>query len=395
MPTATDLSTTHNRLWDDRRLPRGEGVPPLRREAILALLLCDEGGTPSKRGRDARDTQGQDALATRNTAGSAPAGGWCVVRTLRTIAVGGLVPAVLPAQSGKCRGSGGRTSGSGAVFHLPTSTGRMSHVLLVLIAILTAIAPAAVGRVEGVAPSQRGQDARDTKGTADSEVYLRYVHPTIREPFPDLVNLTVSAELEDQRTAGLGLVDVTKGPFRADPSGREDSTRALQAAIDFARDHQMVCFFPSGTYRISDTLVCTQQLYRRSNGRVLGANRFPNLLVGSRAGPQRPRLVLAPRSPGFDDPQKPKLVVHFWARGYANPTTAGRVTDGLGPEVEQPNISMNQMLVNLDIVIGQGNPGAVALRHQAAEGSAIEDCTIDATHGLAGIQGGIGSGGGS
>jgi len=271
----------------------------------------------------------------------------------------------------------------------------MSHVLLVLIAILTAIAPAAVGRVEGVAPSQRGQDARDTKGTADSEVYLRYVHPTIREPFPDLVNLTVSAELEDQRTAGLGLVDVTKGPFRADPSGREDSTRALQAAIDFARDHQMVCFFPSGTYRISDTLVCTQQLYRRSNGRVLGANRFPNLLVGSRAGPQRPRLVLAPRSPGFDDPQKPKLVVHFWARGYANPTTAGRVTDGLGPEVEQPNISMNQMLVNLDIVIGQGNPGAVALRHQAAEGSAIEDCTIDATHGLTGIQGGIGSGGGS
>ena len=35
------------------------------------------------------------------------------------------------------------------------------------------------------------------------------------------------------------------------------------------------------------------------------------------------------------------------------------------------------------------------MRHQAAEGSAIEDCTIDATHGLTGIQGGIGSGGSS
>jgi hypothetical protein len=73
-------------------------------------------------------------------------------------------------------------------------------------------------------------------------------------------------------------------------------------------------------------------------------------------------------------------------------TTARRVTDGR-PEVEQhldePDV------VNLDIVIGEGNPGAIALRHQAAEGSAIEDCTIDATHGLAGIQGGIGSGGGS
>jgi hypothetical protein len=229
----------------------------------------------------------------------------------------------------------------------------------------------------------------------DPDAYLRYVHPTIRAPFPDLVDLAVPAELEDQHTAALGLVDVTKGPFRADPTGQGDSTRAIQAAVDFARDHQMVCFFPPGTYRISDTLTCIQQLYRRSNGRVLGANRFPNLLVGSRVGAQRPRLVLAPRSPGFDDPEKPKFAVHFWARGYANPTTAGRVTDGMGPQVEQPNISMNQMLVNLDIVIGEGNPGAIALRHQAAEGSAIEDCTIDATHGLAGIQGGIGSGGGS
>jgi hypothetical protein len=126
-------------------------------------------------------------------------------------------------------------------------------------------------------------------------------------------------------------------------------------------------------------LECVQQLYRRANGRVFGGNRFPNLLVGSRAGPQRPKIVLAPRSPGFDDPSRPKIFVHFWSRGYLNPTTADRVTDGLPPEVEQPNIGMNQMLVNLDIVIGEGNPGAIAVRHQAAEGSAIEDCTIDAT----------------
>ncbi|NLX98269.1 MAG: hypothetical protein GXY83_19095 [Rhodopirellula sp.] len=54
--------------------------------------------------------------------------------------------------------------------------------------------------------------------------------------------------------------------------------------------------------RLSDTLECVQQLYRRANGRVFGGNRFPNLLVGPRAGSQRPRLVLAPKSPGFDDP---------------------------------------------------------------------------------------------
>ena len=147
--------------------------------------------------------------------------------------------------------------------------------------------------------------------SGDTNSYLRYVHPTVREPFPDLVNLTVPAELENQRLAALGYVDVTQGPFRADPSGQQDSTRAVQAAINFARDHQMVCFFPPGTYRISDTLSCIQQLYRRSNGRVLGGHLFPNLLVGSRAGAQRPRLLLAPRAPGFADPLKPKIMVHF------------------------------------------------------------------------------------
>lgn len=234
--------------------------------------------------------------------------------------------------------------------------------------------------------------ARKQQGSDD---YLRYAHPTIREPFVDLLNLHVPAELADQPLAALGYVDVTQPPFHADPSGKLDSTRAVQDAVVFARDHQMACFFPTGTYLLSDTLSCIQQLYRRANGRVFGGNRFPNMLVGSRAGAQRPRLVLAPRSAGFGDPAHPKIFVHFWSRGYLNPTTADRVTDGLSPDVEQPNIGMNQLLVNLDVVIGEGNAGAIAVRHQAAEGSAIEDCTIDASHGLTGIQGGIGSGGSS
>ncbi len=229
----------------------------------------------------------------------------------------------------------------------------------------------------------------------DGDAYLRYVHPTVREPFADGVNLDVPAELGDPCTAALGLVDVTKAPFHADATGSRDATKALQQAIDFARDHQMICFFPPGTYRVSDTLSCIRQLYRRSNGRVFGAPLWPCVLLGSRRGPQRPRILLAPESPGFGDPEKPKIVVYFWARGYFNATTADRVTDGLSPEIEQPNISMNQMLVNLDIVIGEGNAGAIALRHQAAEGSAVEDCAIDVTHGLIGLQGGIGSGGGS
>ncbi len=41
-------------MWPSRR---GEGVPPLRREAILASPR-GEGVPPSNRGQDARDTQG-------------------------------------------------------------------------------------------------------------------------------------------------------------------------------------------------------------------------------------------------------------------------------------------------------------------------------------------------
>lgn len=252
---------------------------------------------------------------------------------------------------------------------------------LIPLSALLLLLPAAV-------PAGQGMPALD-------EATLRYVHPTVTAPFPDLLDLAVPAELEDRRTAEMGLVDVTRGPFHADPTGARDATAALQAAINFARDHQMACFFPAGVYRVSDTLSCIQGLYRRSNGRVLGGHLFPCMLVGSRAGKERPKILLAPRSPGFDDPARPKCLLYFWARGYLNATTAGRVGDGLPPDQEQPNISMNQMLVNLDLAIGEGNPGAIGIRHQAAEGSAIEECTIDATHGLIGIQGGIGSGGGS
>ena len=261
--------------------------------------------------------------------------------------------------------------------------------------ILTIIALLAMAGSRPVRAADQSMAQTDAGKATDEDSYLRFAHPTIREPFVDFLNLAVPTGLEDQRLATLGFVDVTQPPFKADPTGRTDSTKALQAAVTFARDHQMACFFPSGTYVLSDTLTCVQQLYKRANGRVFGGNRFPNMLVGSRVGTQRPRLVLAPRAAGFGDPAKSKIFVHFWSRGYRNPTTTDRVTDGLPPEIEQPNIGMNQMLVGLDLVIGEGNSGAIALRHQAAEGSAIEDCTIDATHGLTGIQGGIGSGGSS
>lgn len=208
-----------------------------------------------------------------------------------------------------------------------------------------------------------------------------YVHDTVRQPLADMIRLGVPTELGNRALADLGFVDVTAAPFGADASGTRDSTEAIQRAVDFARDHQMACFFPAGTYKVSDTIRCIQGYYRRQNGRISAAGNFPCVLVGSRKG-RRPRIVLTDGAPGFDNPDKPKYVVHFWARSVEE-----------GPEKPQPNISFNQMFIGIDIALGKGNAGAVGIRHRAAQGSGVQDCTIDATGGLTGLEGGAGSGG--
>ena len=199
--------------------------------------------------------------------------------------------------------------------------------------------------------------------------------------------------LGNAKLADMGILDVTAAPFRADPSGKVDSTKALQAAIDYARDHCMVTFFPPGDYLVSDRLLCQQGLLGR-RARVkdpkllamrfgIGPRALPNVLVGSRRGERRPRIVLAPNSPGFGetDYKKRKYVVRFLRWNHVN---LKRIS---------PNASFNQMFVGIDIVIGPGNPGAVGIRHRAAQGSSVQDCTIDATHGRTGIEGAAGSGG--
>jgi hypothetical protein len=215
---------------------------------------------------------------------------------------------------------------------------------------------------------------------------VEMVMDTIREPLFDMVRLDndVTA-LGNKKLASMGIVDVTAAPFRADASGKTDSTKAIQSAIEFACINQMICFFPAGTYTVSDTLSCVEPLYRRQSGMELAAQSFPNVLVGStKSQTERAVIKLAPASPGFADPANQKYVVHFWVRSKQ------------GMEKENPpsgNSSYSQMFVNIDIDIGENNPGAVGIRNRAAQGSSIQDVTINATHGLKGLEGGAGSGG--
>jgi hypothetical protein len=129
---------------------------------------------------------------------------------------------------------------------------------------------------------------------------------------------------------------------------------------------------------------------------------FPCVLMGSRTG-QRSEILLARRSPGFADPTKPKPVIHFWARdgedempGVMKALIEGTPLDPKewNPSESAPAISFNQLIIDVDLALGQGNPGAVGIDHQGAQGSAIEDVTVDATGAFAGIRRAPGSGGG-
>lgn len=208
------------------------------------------------------------------------------------------------------------------------------------------------------------------------------------DPFTWDINLTVPEELGNQKLAQLGLVDVTAAPFNADLAGIVDSTAVLQSAIDFARDHQMVCFFPEGTYLIRDTLQCRSSLYRftpSNAGREISFyNRLkPCYLLGSTRGLARPRIILSSQSEGYGDPENPKYAVRFSVPGKKN----------IDLDVDNGSVGFNYGFIGIDIEIGEGNPGAVALRMRGAEGSTIQDCRIDANDGLTGLEGGSGSGG--
>ncbi len=228
--------------------------------------------------------------------------------------------------------------------------------------------------------------------------------------------------LGNQKLAQLGYVDVTAAPFHADNTGKTDTTKLLQDALNFARDYQMAAFLPAGDYRVSDTILLSVSCRMGARQGTFGGGAKKaandgdadgesepapaepggniginfqgfNVVVGSTADPeQRARIVLAANSPGFDNVKDPKFVV--WLRNAPGPQKSARQGGSLlKAMVEAPTIHYDQIFSGIDITVEPGNPGAVGLRHRGAEGCAIMDSTIDVTHGYVGIWGVPASGG--
>jgi hypothetical protein len=240
-------------------------------------------------------------------------------------------------------------------------------------------------RLPGAVSDELRIKIKAKEGLSDAELdrFLPYIHPLVREPVAGGLVLTVPPELGNQALARLGIVDVTATPFAADPQGKQDSTQAIQRAVNFARDHQMAVFFPPGVYAISDTLLCEQNLSVRLSGAIGSPHPHACVLLGSAKDPaRRAILYLRPNSPGFGDERKKKIAIHIVKRSFDK---------GFGNY--DSGESYNQTFHNIDIRIGEGNRGAIAIRMQAAEGSSIQDCTIYNEHGHTGMRGAAGSGG--
>jgi hypothetical protein len=178
-----------------------------------------------------------------------------------------------------------------------------------------------------------------------------------------------------------GMLDVTQPPFSVDSTGTKDVTVSLRAAIAAALAENQVLWLPPGRFLVSDTLNIVQpcEVYKqRGDGgvNIVDCRFRPNVLVGSTAAlPLRPTIVLTPNAAGFGNASSPKNVI--------------KLTNSVAE-----NVNMNQAFRGINIEISPGNPGAIGLSACGAQGLAIQDVSVDMSHGgFAAFAGGNGAGG--
>jgi hypothetical protein len=194
----------------------------------------------------------------------------------------------------------------------------------------------------------------------------------------------------------MGLLDVTKSPYFADPKGKTDATDAIQKAVNAARDAGIVCFFPEGTYLISDTISCSIKMRKVDPPMHVdgGTEHYmpiqtPIVLMGSTKG-KRPVIKLSKDAKGFDDPANPKKAIWIWAQTYFD--APGKEEPIWGKE--QGNISFNHFFIGIDIDV-RGHSGAIGIRHSGSQGSSMLNSTIYAGGAYSGMNNCCGQGGGT
>ena len=147
------------------------------------------------------------------------------------------------------------------------------------------------------------------------------------------------------------------------PSGGDD-TATLQKAVNQVQETagQGIVLLAPGRYLISDTL------YIWPGIRLLGY------------GDERPVIVLPANTPGFGDASHEKLMVFFAGRRPRD-SQAG---DGSVPDANPG--TFYSAIANVDVEVGEGNPGAVVVRSHYAQHCFLAHMDFRLGSALAGIH---------
>jgi Pectate lyase superfamily protein/SMP-30/Gluconolactonase/LRE-like region len=156
----------------------------------------------------------------------------------------------------------------------------------------------------------------------------------------------------------------TPSAFSISADGKTDVSVQLQNAINQLKADRNfgIMFIPEGRYLISKTI------YIPASIRLIGY------------GKNRPQIILEKNAPGFQNPNpddKGKASYMFWF-------TSSIVEPGKEPRDAGAG-TFYSAISNIDLVIEDGNPAAVALRTHFAQHSFISHCDIHIGKGKAGI----------
>ena len=191
---------------------------------------------------------------------------------------------------------------------------------------------------------------------------------------------------QNDRLVAAGYLDVTL--YGADSTGHNDSTAAIQNAINDGIKYSMTVYVPSGTYLVSNTLNGVQDCNDTNNynfGAIskYGMHKAPSL-VGPASG-ARPMIVLQDGSAGFSDPTHPKPLVYF-VNTTANATTKSCSGQWLNSTVGAFDILFYGVIRDINFKLGS-NPGAIGVRFFSAQYSYMQNVSVDAQGGFVGIEG--------
>jgi hypothetical protein len=187
-----------------------------------------------------------------------------------------------------------------------------------------------------------------------------------------------------------GYLDVTL--YGAKGDGETDDTAAIQDAINDSASYSMITYVPFGTYVISKTLTGIQ-LFNGTNENVenqkLGTNtRYGGLLAPSLVGPgSGPRPTIQLKAGTFTDASSPVPMIHLvntpnCAELYPTTHCGENEPPAFGDFAEM----FNGVIRDINVTTGD-NAGAIGIQFYSTQNSYIQNVSVDARGGYAGLEG--------